>query len=180
MFNRTHVWFAAFVVIVFAGGIAAGVALDRSVWHGGRGPGGSGFGGGFRGDRGPGGPGGPGGQSGPGRDGARDGGSRDGRGVDGRSGGGRGDGPPTEAFVKDLDQMLTLSADQESKITAIIDASRPQMRALQEETSKKFAEEQKALHDGILKVLTAEQAKKFEETARGPFGFRWRGGRGGR
>lgn len=175
MFNRTHVWFAAFVVIVFAGGIAAGVALDRSVWHGGRGPGGSGFGGGFRGGRGPGGPGGPGGQSGPGRDGARDGGSRD-----GRSGGGRGDSPPAEAFVKDLDQMLTLSADQESKITAIIDASRPQMRTLQEETSKKFADEQKALHDGILKVLTAEQARKFEETARGPFGFRWRGGRGGR
>ncbi len=173
MFSRTNIWFAAFVVIVFAGGVAAGVALDRSVWHGDRSPGGSGSGGGFRGDRGPGGPGGP---SGPGRNGGRDGGERDG----GSRGGGRGDGPPTDAFVKDLDQMLTLTADQESKITAIIDASRPQMRALQEEASKKFADEQKALHDGILKVLTAEQAKKFEETARGPFGFRWRGGRGGR
>lgn len=162
MFNRTHVWFSAFVVIVFAGGIAAGVALDRSVWHGGRGPGGPG---GFRGgDRGPGGPG------GPGRDG-RDGGGRD---------GGRGDGPPTEAFVRELDQILTLSLDQEAKVTAIINASRPQMRSLQEEASKKFAEEQKSLHDEIVKVLTPEQAKKFEETPRGPFGFRWRGGRGAR
>ena len=77
--------------------------------------------------------------------------------------------------------MLTLSADQEAKITAIIDASKPQMKALQEEASKKFADEQKALHDGIVKVLTPEQARKFEESSRGPFGFRWRsGGRGGR
>ena len=144
MFNRTHVWFAAFVLIVFAGGIAAGVALDRSVWRVGRGPGGSGAG--FR----------------SGRD------------------GGRRDGPPTEAFVRDLDQNLALSPDQEAKITAIIDASRPHMRALQEETSKKFADEQKSLHDAIVKVLTAEQVKKFEESSRGPFGFRWRGGRGGR
>ena len=166
MLNRTHVWFAAFVLIVFAGGIAAGVALDRSVWHGGR-PAMSQ--GGFRGgDRGPGG---SGRDGGPGRDGGR-GSGRDGRG---------GDGPPTEAFVRDLDSMLTLSADQKVKVTAIIDAGRPQMKALQEETSKKFAAEQQSLHDQIVKVLTPEQAKKFEDTARGPFGFRWRGGgRGGR
>lgn len=94
--------------------------------------------------------------------------------------GGRGDGAPTEAFVRALDETLTLSADQEAKITAIINASRPQMRTLQEEASKKFADEQKSLHDAIVNVLTAEQAKKFEETSRGPFGFRWRGGRGGR
>jgi len=160
--NRTHVWFAAFVVIVFAGGIAAGVALDRSVWRGGRssGPGA----GGFRGDRGPGGPGGPG----------HDGGSRDGR------DGGRGDGPPTEAFVRELDALLTLTPEQEKKVTDIINASRPEMRTLQEEASKKFADHQQSLHDQIVKVLTPEQAKKFEETPRGPFGFRWRGGRGGR
>lgn len=167
MFNRTHVWFAAFVVIVFAGGLAAGVALDRSVWHGGRGPGGPG---GFRGDRSPGG-------SGPGGSG------RDGRGGDGRDGrsGGRGDGPPTAAFVHELDSLLTLTPDQETKVTAIIEASRPEMRTLQEEASKKFADQQQSLHDAIVKVLTAEQAKKFDETARGPFGFRWRGGgRGGR
>lgn len=167
MFNRTHVWFAAFVLIVFAGGMAAGVALDRGVWHGGRGA--SGPGTGFRGDRAAGGPG------GSGRDGGRDGGSHGG----GRDGG-RGDGPPTQAFVRALDETLTLSADQEARITAIIDASRPQMRTLQEEASKKFSDEQKSLHDAIVKVLTAEQARKFEETARGPFGFRWRGGRSGR
>jgi hypothetical protein len=162
--NRTHIWFAAFVLIVFAGGVAAGVALDRSLWRGNRGPGFTQ--GGFRGDRGPGGPGRLGG--------------REGRGDNGARGGGRGDGPPTEAFVRDLDAALTLTADQEAKVTAIIDASRPQMRALQEEASKKFAAEQKSLHDEIVKVLTPEQAKKFEESSRGPFGFRWRGGRGSR
>lgn len=155
MFNRTHIWFAAFVLIVFAGGIAAGVALDRSLWRGG--------------DRGPGGPG-------------RDGGSREGG---GRTGGGRdsgrgGEGPPTEAFVRELDAALTLSPDQEAKVTAIINASRPQMRALQDDASKKFAAEQKSLHDEIVKILTPEQVKKFEATSRGPFGFRWRGGRGSR
>ena len=161
MFNRTHVWFAAFVVIVFAGGIAAGVALDRSVWHGGRGPGSlSGFRGGVRGS------------GGSGREGS---GGRDGRDV-----GYGGDGPPTEAFVRELDSLLTLTPDQEAKVTAIINASRPEMRSLQAEASKKFADEQKALHDAIVKVLTADQARKFDDTARGPFGFRWRGGRSGR
>ena len=155
MISRTHVWFAAFVLIVFAAGLAAGVALDRSVWHGGRayaGPGGAG--GGFRvGDRGAGGP---------------------SRGDGGR---GNGDGQPAEMFVRELDSQLALTPDQEQKITDVINASRPAMRALQEDASKRFAAEQQALRDAIVKVLTPEQAKKFEEMPRGPFGFR-RGGRG--
>lgn len=158
MINRTHVWFSAFVVIVLAIGFAAGVATDRSIWRSGRGlgPGPGGFRGGDRGA-----------STSPGRDG-------------GRTGGGRSsDGPPTEAFVRELDSLLTLSADQKAKLTTIIDASKPQMRALQDEASKKFADQQQALRDEIVKVLTAEQARKFAETPRGPFGFRWRGGRGG-
>jgi hypothetical protein len=155
--NRTHVWFAAFVLIVFGAGLAGGVAIDRSVWHGGRpfgGPGGSGMPGGFRGGERGVGPGGP-----------------------GRSG----DRPPTEAFVRELDSVLSLSDSQQKAITDIVNASRPQVRALQEEASKKFADQQQSLHDEIVKVLTAEQAKKFEEMPRGPFGFRSRGGgRGGR
>lgn len=166
MLNRTHVWFGAFVVIIFAGGIAAGVALDRSVWHGGR-PSGPGTGGFRGGDRGIGGPGGP-------------GGSGRGDGHDGRAGGRGSDGPPTDAFVHELDALLTLSPEQEKKVADIVDASRPEMRSLQEDASKKFAAQQQSLHDQIVKVLTPEQAKTFEETPRGPFGFRWRGGRGGR
>lgn len=155
MITRAHVWFATFVIIVFASGLAAGVALDRSVWHGGRafgGPNGPGSGSGFRGsDRG----GGPG--SGPGRSGDR---------------------PPTEAFVHELDNLLALSPEQEKQVTDIINASRPQVRALQQEASKKFADQQQAIHDQIAKVLTPEQIRKFDETSRGPFGFRWRSGRG--
>lgn len=157
MINRTHVWFAAFVLIVFGAGLAAGIAIDRGVWHGGRGFGGMGGGpSGFRGgDHGP-----AGGPGGPGRSGDR---------------------PPTEAFVHDLDALLNLTDVQEKAVTDIVNASRPQVRALQEEASKKFADQQQALHDQIVKVLTPEQAKKFEEMPRGPFGFRSRGGgRGGR
>ena len=157
MINRTHVWFAAFVLIVFSAGLAAGVALDRSLWRGGRpfgfqgGPGGAP---GIRGDRG------PGGTAGPGRSGDR---------------------PPTEMFIRELDSALTLSDSQEKAITDIVNASRPLVRALQEEASRKFAEQQKTLHDEIVKVLTPDQARKFDEMPRGPFGFRTRGGgRGGR
>jgi hypothetical protein len=164
VFNRTHVWFAAFVLIVFAGGLATGVVIDRTLWHGGRPS--------FRGDRGPGGgPGRPGSSNSPGRE----------AGKDGRTSGRGSEGPPTAAFVRDLDSLLDLTSDQETQVAAIIDASRPEMRVLQEEVSKKFADQQKALHDAIAKVLTPEQAKKFDNTSRGPFGFRWRGGgRGGR
>jgi Spy/CpxP family protein refolding chaperone len=157
MINRTHVWFAVFVVILFAAGVASGVALDRGMGWGLH------RGGGFR--SGPGGPGGPGGR--------------------GMGSGGRGNGqggPATETFVNELDQALTLTADQKTKISAIIDASRPRLRALQEDASNKFTDEQQAVTQEISKVLTPDQAKKLEELQKkprgGPFGFRSRGGRG--
>ena len=102
----------------------------------------------------------------------------------GSQGGGRGNpgGPPTEAFVNELDQDLRLSADQKTKIAAIIDASRPRLRALQEDSSKRFTAEQDAMTAEISKVLTPEQAKKLTELQSrprgGPFGFRNRGPRG--
>lgn len=164
MVTRTHVWFASFVVIVFAAGLAAGVALDRTIGGNRRfaGPGGPGSGGsgGYRGDR----------SGGP---------DRGDRGPGSGSGGGRGDGPPTQSFVRDLDTLLDLTPDQETKVAEIIDASRPTMRQLQTEASQKFTAHQQQLRDSLMKVLTPEQAKKFEEAqSRGPFGFRWRGGRG--
>jgi len=166
MINRSHVWFAAFVVILFAAGVASGVALDRAMGWGYR------PGSGFRG--GPGGPGGSGAGSQMGDRGMGPGG-RDGRG--GRQGGG----PPTEAFVNELDDALSLTADQKAKITVILDASRPRLRALQEEVSKKFSDEQQAVTDQIAKVLTPEQAGKYDamqqERRSGPFGFRGRGRR---
>src|SRR5665647_3503118 len=109
MINRTHVWFAAFVAILFFAGVASGVALDRAMGWGRR------PGAGFRG-----GPGGP-GMGGPGGQGAGVG-----RGMGGR--GGQPVGPPTEAFVNELDQALALTSDQKTQITAIIDASRPRLR----------------------------------------------------
>lgn len=161
MINRSHVWFAAFVVLLFAAGVASGVALDRAMGWGQRG----GRGAMFRG--GPGGPGNPGGGSGGGR------------GMGGPGRGGDPGGPPTEAFVNELDQTLKLTADQKTKITAIIEASRPRLRTLQEDVSKKFSDEQQAVNTEITKVLTPDQAKKLEDLQKerrgGPFGFRGRG-----
>ena len=159
MINRAHVWFAAFVVILFAAGVASGVALDRAMGWGRR------PGAGFR--SGPGG--GPG--SGPGSPIGVN------RGMGGR--GGQQGGPPMEAFVNELDQALTLTADQKTKISAIIEASRPRLRTLQDEASKKFSDEQQAVNDQIAKVLAPEQAKKLVEFQKerrgGPLGFRGRG-----
>lgn len=167
MVTRAHIWFASFVVILFAAGVASGVALDRTMGWGHR-PTGFGFRGGPGGSpSGSGIPGGGRGMGGPGGRGGRDG--RDG-------------GPPTEGFVNELDQALTLTADQKTRITSIIEASRPRLRTLQEEMSKKFSDEQQSLNDAISRLLTPEQAKKLEamqkERRGGPFGFRDRGGRG--
>lgn len=171
MINRSHVWFATFVVILFAAGVASGVALDRAMGWGHR-P----FGafGGFRG--GPNGPSGPGGPS-------MGTGSRDmGSGGRGGRGGQPGGGPPTEAFVNELAQELGLNDDQKASVTKIVDASRPRLRALQEDVSKKFTDEQAAVTSEIAKVLTPDQAKKFDELQKkprgGPFGYRNRGPRG--
>ena len=93
----------------------------------------------------------------------------------------RQDGPPTEGFVNELDQALSLTADQRTKITAILEASRPRLHTLQEDASKKFSAEQQAVTDEINKVLTPEQAKKLAAMQKdhrgGPFGFRGRGRR---
>ena len=102
-----------------------------------------------------------------------------GRGGRGRGAGG---GPPTEAFVSELDAALQLTADQKTKITAIIDASKPRLRELQEDSTKRFIAEQDAMTAEITKVLTPDQAKKLAELRSkprgGPFGFRNRGPRG--
>ena len=90
-------------------------------------------------------------------------------------------GPPTEMFVNELSEALTLTADQKTQITKILDDSRPRLRTLQEEASKKFSDEQETVNTDIAKVLTPEQAKKLEELQKerrgGPFGFRGRGRR---
>lgn len=162
MINRAHAWFAAFVVIIFAAGLAAGVALDRALDRGRRPAVGA--------NR----------PSGPGAPGNGDAFGRGGGG--GRRGGGGGDfqGPPVESFVAELDDALHLTADQKTQVAAILEASRPRLRALQDDASKRFADEQKKVSDEIDALLTPEQRTALAElrkTRRGPFGLR--GGRGG-
>ena len=91
----------------------------------------------------------------------------------GGPGGGRGRMTP-EQQVERLDQAVTLSADQKTKIVAIYKEQAAAIAAIpQEERREKTMEMMKAAREKIRAVLTPEQAKKFDEMA--PAG----GGRGG-
>ena len=83
---------------------------------------------------------------------------------------GRG-GMSVEARIEQLDKTLTLTADQKTKITAILEKGREEMQNVPKEERKgKMADMMKAQHDQIRAVLTPEQQKKFDdmpEPARG-------------
>jgi hypothetical protein len=152
-----RVWLVTFVSLVFVIGVSAGVLVDRT-WliHDGR-P--------FR--SGPGGPGGP-----------------DGRGPGGPGGPGRGlpplIGPSSDRLIEDLDNELHLTAEQRQKIQSILEAHRPQVRALQDDARKKFTDEQQKLQDEIAATLTKDQATHFLDLmARRPLDPGGPGRRGG-
>lgn len=72
-------------------------------------------------------------------------------------------GPPPDRLIQEFDNELHLSSDQRDRILAILEAHRPQVRALQEDARKKFTDEQQKLQDEIAGVLTADQATKFRD-----------------
>ena len=153
--NRTRIWFTLFVLVVFAAGLAGGVALDRSIAR--RAYLDRGFDrGGPRGpmDFGPGGPG-----SGPGA---------------GPVGSRRGGGPPPRVLVDRLASELDLTADQRTKIEEVLTARRTRLETVQREVRDRFAAEQHSLRDEIRTLLTPEQQQKFDknEQERGRFGRR--------
>lgn len=148
--NRVRIWFSLFVLVVFCGGLAGGVALDRSLNRraaldrsfdrgGPRGPM----------DIGPGGP-------------APGGGPR------------RGGGPPPRMLVDRLASELDLTADQRTKIEEVLTARRTRLETVQREVRDRFEAEQRSLRDEVRKVLTPEQQEKFDknEQERSRFGRR--------
>ena len=87
--------------------------------------------------------------------------------------GGRGM-PSPEQQVARLDEALTLTADQKTKITAILKSSAEKMQALsQEERREKGREIREEANKEIKALLTPEQQKKFDEM---PQGGRGQGG----
>jgi Spy/CpxP family protein refolding chaperone len=94
---------------------------------------------------------------------------------DGGKKGGRGRMSPEQRIAAIEEAVGSLSADQKTKITAILEKSAKDMMALpQEERREKGREIMMATNKDIRAVLTAEQQKKFDEMPMGGPG----GGRG--
>jgi Spy/CpxP family protein refolding chaperone len=80
---------------------------------------------------------------------------------------GRG-GMSPEARLEQLDKELTLTADQKTKITAILEKARDEMQAVpKEERKEKMPDMMKAQNAKIRAVLTAEQQAKFDAMPQG-------------
>jgi Spy/CpxP family protein refolding chaperone len=142
--SRVRIWFALFVLVVFAVGLAGGViagrvvtrrpAIERGVER----------------DRGP-------RDFGPGGPGSR-----------------RGGGPPPRVLADRLAKDLGLTAEQQAKVEAVLTASREHVESLQRDVRERLDAEQRNLRDEIRKVLTPEQQQKFDQSQgeRGRFGRR--------
>jgi protein CpxP len=99
--------------------------------------------------------------------------------AEGGGGGNRRRGMPTpEQQVARIDEAVTLTADQKTKITEIFKKSAADMQAVpQEERREKGMAIMKATHDEIRALLTPEQQTKFDAMPQP--GRRGQGGGGG-
>jgi Spy/CpxP family protein refolding chaperone len=96
----------------------------------------------------------------------------------GRLGGPPPPGPPIDVLVRQLDDQLSLTADERQHVASILEAHRPALRALQDDARQKFDAEQASLERDIAAALTPDQAVKFRAMmAARPLGPR--GGPGG-
>ncbi|MEY4938324.1 MAG: hypothetical protein RIQ93_59 [Verrucomicrobiota bacterium] len=84
---------------------------------------------------------------------------------------GKGGGMNAEAMVDRIDQAVTLTADQKTKITAIYTKNMEKMREAQGQDRRAIMEAQQA---EIRALLTADQQAKFDAMPQGQ-----RGGKGG-
>jgi len=89
------------------------------------------------------------------------------RGADGAQG--RGQMMNAEARVKQLDEVVSLTADQKTKITTIYTKAQDDMRAMmrdgggeQQANREKMMESMRATRDQVRAVLTDEQKTKFD------------------
>ena len=135
--NRVRIWFSLFVLAVFCVGVAGGVLADRAILRR------VAFERGFDGPP----------PRGPMGFGA------------GPMGGRRGAGPPA-MLVERLARDLDLTADQKTKIEAVLTGSRTRVETLQRDVHDRFVAEQQGLHEEIRKVLTPAQQEKFDQRER--------------
>ena len=73
-----------------------------------------------------------------------------------------------EARVEQIDKAVTLTADQKTKILAILEKAREEMQAIpKEERKDKMADMMKAQNAKVRAVLTPEQQAKFDALPQG-------------
>jgi protein CpxP len=81
--------------------------------------------------------------------------------------GGRGGGTPEQQVAR-LDEAVTLTAEQKTKVTAIYAKYQEKLQAIpQEERQEKGREIMQARRDEVRALLTDEQKKKFDEMPQG-------------
>jgi uncharacterized membrane protein len=160
-----RIWFATFAALVFLIGGLAGVVVDRQWLLPRPGAGAAQQGQGL----------------GPGRGLGPGGGLGAGAGLGPGAGLGRGGGPllqGPERVISDLDSALTLTAEQKVAIRQLLADWRPRVQELQDNARNEFVAAQSALHEAISKILTPDQAKRFDEIS-APLLQGGRGPRGG-
>lgn len=136
--SRTKIWFALFVLAVFAIGLATGVLLGRRMarpFFPADGP---------RAGMGPG--------MAPGS----------------MARGGAPGGAPPARLIERLQRDLDLTPEQRAEIEAIFEARRPKLEAVQRDVLDRARQEQRELQDDIRKVLTPEQQQRFDRWLQQP------------
>lgn len=69
----------------------------------------------------------------------------------------------SKSMVHHFSRRLNLNAEQEGKVSALLDEKREKMQALREKMRPQFEELRAKTKDDILEILTPEQQAKFEE-----------------
>ena len=72
-------------------------------------------------------------------------------------------GSMSQRMVERFSRELHLSSDQKKEVTAIFEAKRPQMVALQAEMKPKFEALRNSTQEEIRKILNPDQQKKLDE-----------------
>lgn len=129
----TRVWLALFVVVIFVGGVGAGVLANNWMTR----PRGAPM---MRDGRGP----------GPGR------GPDDGFRGPGRS-------PSPERLVGRLADELELTGEQREQLDTLFDEQRDRMRSFNDDVRERFRSAQQEIRAGINEILTPEQRERFDE-----------------
>jgi len=82
------------------------------------------------------------------------------------AGDGRRGGPLRGLLIERLSRDLDLTAEQRTKIDAVLASSRTRLDTMQKDVRDRFDAERRTVRDGIRQVLTPAQQQKFDQAER--------------